>query len=83
MASGVAPVATRVGGIPEVITHGNDGLLIDPGDPGILAAALTKVLADDTDRARLAAAARQRAGDFDLGRAVRCIESIYEDALVR
>lgn len=83
MASGVAPVATKVGGIPEVITHGDDGLLIDPGDPGVLAAALTKVLDDDGDRARLAAAARRRAGDFDLGRAVRRIEAIYEDALVR
>ena len=37
MATGVAPVATRVGGIPEVITDGQDGLLVDPGDPATLA----------------------------------------------
>lgn len=83
MASGVAPVATRVGGIPEVITDGEDGLLVDPGDPGLLAAALTKLLADDTDRTRMATAARHRAADFDLGKAVRHIESVYEDALAK
>ena len=81
MASGVAPVTTRVGGIPEVITDGTDGLLVDPGDPGALAAALTKLLADDEARAATAEAARRRAQDFDLRRAVRQIESVYERAL--
>jgi glycosyltransferase involved in cell wall biosynthesis len=83
MASGVAPVATRVGGIPEVITDGEDGLLIDPGDPGVLAAALSKLLADDTDRARMANAARHRSADFDLGKAVHQIEAIYDDVLAK
>ena len=81
MASGVAPVTTRVGGIPEVLTDGVDGLLVDPGDPGALAAALGKLLADDAARAAVAAAAQRRAGDFDLRRAVRQIESVYERAL--
>lgn len=81
MASGVAPVTTRVGGIPEVISDGVDGLLVDPGDPGQLAAALTKLLADDGARAAVAEAARHRAADFDLRRAVRQIESVYERAL--
>ena len=83
MASGVAPVATRVGGIPEVITDGRDGVLVDPGDPGALAAALTRVLADDDERARIAACARSRAGDFDLVHAVRRAEAIYRQALGR
>jgi glycosyltransferase involved in cell wall biosynthesis len=81
MASGVAPVTTRVGGIPEVLTDGEDGLLVDPGDPGALAAALTKLLADDQAREAMAAAAKRRAADFDLSRAVRQIEGIYERAL--
>lgn len=81
MASGVAPVTTRVGGIPEVITDGEDGLLVDPGDPGALAAALTKLLADGQARGAMAAAAQRRAADFDLTRAVRQIEGIYERAL--
>lgn len=83
MASGVAPVATRVGGIPEVITDGRDGLLVDPGDPAALAAALARVLGDDGERARIAACARARAGDFDLVHAVRRAEEVYRQALGR
>ena len=83
MASGVAPVATRVGGIPEVITDGRDGVLVDPGDPTGLAAALTRVLGDDDERARIGACARARAGDFDLVHAVRRAEEIYRQALGR
>jgi glycosyltransferase involved in cell wall biosynthesis len=81
MASGVAPVTTRVGGIPEVITDGHDGLLVEAGDAGALAAALTKLLADDAARAAIAEAALARAAAFDLGRAVRQIERIYDRAL--
>ena len=81
MASGVAPVTTRVGGIPEVVTDGRDGLLVEAGDPGALANALTKLLADDATRSTIAAAARTRAAAFDLGRAVRRIEDIYDRAL--
>jgi glycosyltransferase involved in cell wall biosynthesis len=81
MASGVAPVTTRVGGIPEVITDGHDGLLVEAGDSGALAAALSKLLADDGARAAIAEAARERAAAFDLGRAVRRIEDIYDRAL--
>jgi glycosyltransferase involved in cell wall biosynthesis len=83
MASGVAPVTTRVGGIPEVITDGHDGLLVEPGDPGTLATALSKLLADDTARRTIAEAARERASSFDLRKAVGLIESIYDRALDR
>jgi glycosyltransferase involved in cell wall biosynthesis len=81
MASGVAPVTTRVGGIPEVITDGVDGLLVEPGDPGTLATSLTKLLADDAARATIAAAAQERASSFDLRKAVGVIEGIYDRAL--
>jgi glycosyltransferase involved in cell wall biosynthesis len=82
MASGVTPVATGVGGIPEVITDGVDGWLVEPGDPGALATSLTKLLADDQTRSALADAARKRATDFDLAGAVSTIEDVYERALV-
>lgn len=77
MATGVAPVATRVGGIPEVITDGRDGLLVEPGDPAGLAAALGRLLDDDGLRASVAERARARAGDFDLVQAVRRAEQVY------
>jgi glycosyltransferase involved in cell wall biosynthesis len=77
MAAGVAPVATRVGGIPEVITDGRDGLLVDPGDPDALAAALGRLLDDAALRETLGERAGARAGDFDLVHAVRSAEAIY------
>ncbi|MCZ2525171.1 glycosyltransferase family 4 protein [Streptomyces sp. HB2AG] len=61
MATGTALVATTGGAIPEVA--GPDGetcLAVPPGDPGALAAALGRVLADDGLRRRLAAAGRER-----------------------
>lgn len=45
-------VATRVGGIPEIVTDGESGLLVEPDDAAALAAALDRVLSD-ADRARV------------------------------
>jgi glycosyltransferase involved in cell wall biosynthesis len=81
MACGVPPVVTRVGGIPEVVTDGRDGVLVDPGDTEGLATALGKLLADPTRRHELATNAAERARAFDLAHAVRRIEAVYDRAL--
>lgn len=60
MASGLPVVATRVGGIPELVEDGHTGLLVPPGDPPALAQAVEKVLQDRELRQQLGAAARQR-----------------------
>ena len=60
MASGRAVVASRVGGIPEVLADGECGLLVPPGDSGQLAQAITRLLADEHERASLAAKGRAR-----------------------
>lgn len=60
-ASGVAVIGTRSGGIPEFVQDGVTGLLVPPGDPASLAAALDRLLADDELRAHLAAAGREQA----------------------
>lgn len=83
MACGVPPVVTRVGGIPEVVTDGRDGVLVDPGDPAGLATAIGKLLADPGQRADLGVHAAERAAAFDLAHAVRRIEGIYDRALGR
>jgi glycosyltransferase involved in cell wall biosynthesis/GR25 family glycosyltransferase involved in LPS biosynthesis len=59
MAHGKAVVATRAGGIPEVIRHQENGLLVAPEDAGGLRDALRRLVEDTALRARLGAAARE------------------------
>ncbi|OQA24493.1 MAG: putative teichuronic acid biosynthesis glycosyltransferase TuaC [Verrucomicrobia bacterium ADurb.Bin345] len=61
MASGVAILATRAGGIPNVLTDGRNALLADPADAPALAAALARIVSDSELRARLRKAARESA----------------------
>ena len=53
LATGVPVVASRVGGIPEVLIHEFNGLLVEPRDPDDLAEAITKTLSDGNLRKRL------------------------------
>ncbi|MFN0149855.1 MAG: glycosyltransferase family 4 protein [bacterium] len=59
-ACGLAIVATRAGGLPEVVEDGGTGLLVDVGDHAALASAAIALLADPDRRARFGAAARAR-----------------------
>jgi glycosyltransferase involved in cell wall biosynthesis len=59
MATEHAIVATAVDGTVDVIEDGRTGLLIPPGAPGALAAAITRLLADPMLRVRIGRAARQ------------------------
>src|SRR6202043_2825280 len=54
MACGVVPVATRVGGVPELITHEEDGYLEEVGDIAGQAARVTTLLTDDELHYRMA-----------------------------
>jgi glycosyltransferase involved in cell wall biosynthesis len=60
MACGVAPVASRVGGIPEVIEHGRSGLLVEPGNPLEIARALEPLMTSPALRRELGSMARRR-----------------------
>jgi len=57
-ATGTPVVATRVGGVPEVIDDGETGLLVDPRDPAGLSDAIDRLAADRDERARLGDAGR-------------------------
>jgi len=59
MASGLPVVATAVGGIPDVVKDGENGLLVPPADPQRLSGALVRLLADSDLRGRMAAAVRR------------------------
>jgi glycosyltransferase involved in cell wall biosynthesis len=79
MASGVAVVATRVGGNPEVVVDGATGLLVPARDPAALAAAILRLRGDDAERRRLIAAGRERVERlFDIRRMVADYEALYE-----
>ena len=60
MGCGKPVVASRVGGLPEVVAHGETGLLVSSGDPEELATSLSVVLEDDLLRERMGTAARAR-----------------------
>lgn len=82
MASGCAAVSTRVSGIPELIEHGRDGLLVEPRDPAALADALQRLLGDDALRRRLSSAARGRIErEFDSRKEAARLRAYMEDAV--
>jgi glycosyltransferase involved in cell wall biosynthesis len=77
LACGVPVVAPRVGGIPEQLTE-ETGVLVDPGDPRSLAAAISGLLADPERRARMgAAAAADARARFSLDRQVDAYLDLY------
>ncbi len=84
MERGRAVIASAVGGLPEIVTPGETGLLVPPGDAEALAAALVS-LAQDPDRARaLGRAGRARAlASFSQERCTTRTEELYRAALAR
>jgi glycosyltransferase involved in cell wall biosynthesis len=68
MAHGLAPIVSPVGGIPNVVTDGVEGLLVEPGDAEALGTALRRMVEDDDLRGQVAAAARRRSEHFAVGR---------------
>lgn len=81
MASGLAIVATDVGGVPEVLESERDALLVPAGDPRALAQALVRLAADPGLRARLGASARERADELGADRVAARLDAIYSGLL--
>jgi len=81
MATGVAAVATAVGGIPEILHDGYNGLLVAPGRPDELSAAIVTLLADPDLRTLIGSAATEIGSALDLREAVRRTEELYGEVL--
>src|SRR5258708_401766 len=77
MASGRPVVATTTGGIVDMIVHGENGLLVPPGDEYKLAEAMARLLNDDDLRVRLAAGAQERVQRFTASAVVERLEAVY------
>jgi glycosyltransferase involved in cell wall biosynthesis len=84
MAAGLPVVASAVGGVPELVVHGETGLLVPPRDTRALADALDRLLVDADLRRRFGAAARSRAGTlFDVPSFHRAHLDLYMRELKR
>jgi L-malate glycosyltransferase len=84
MACGVVPVATRVGGVPELITDGEDGFLEAPGDIAAQTARVVQLLTDDDLHYRMRKAGRWNASErFCTDKIIPQYEKYYEDVIGR
>jgi glycosyltransferase involved in cell wall biosynthesis len=82
LAAGRPVVATRVGGVPDVVREGEDGFLVDPGDVDALAERLAQLAADPDLRERLGAAGRARViPRYSLERLVDDVDRLYRSLL--
>jgi len=77
-------VASAVGGIPEVITDGVDGVLVPPGDAVALAEAIVRLIRDPGLRERIGEAGYRTVVDrFSIDAQVRRTEAVYDEELAR
>jgi glycosyltransferase involved in cell wall biosynthesis len=82
MAAGVPVVASAVGGIPDQVRHGREGILVPPDDPDALGDALGALLRDPAYARRLGEAGRRRTeNEFSHETLVRRIEAVYRAAI--
>ncbi|MDI6774065.1 MAG: glycosyltransferase family 4 protein [Verrucomicrobiota bacterium] len=82
MSRGKPIIASRLGGIPEVVADGREGMLVDPQQPGEVAEAIVRVASDPAMRARMGESAHQRwLQDFTLDRMFRDYRRYFSDAL--
>jgi glycosyltransferase involved in cell wall biosynthesis len=77
MASGRPVVATATGGVVDMITDGENGLLVPPGDEHQLAEAMGRLLNNADLRVRLAAGAQERVPRFTASAVVERLEAVY------
>jgi glycosyltransferase involved in cell wall biosynthesis len=80
MEAELAVVATRVGGIPDMIESGVEGMLVEPGDPEAIAGAVAGLLSDPAAAAEMGRRGRRRRrAEFDLDVTARAIGDLYEE----
>lgn len=81
MAAGLPVVASRVGGIPEIVDDGRTGLLVDAGNPVALAEGLAALCQDENLRRSMGREARQRVTSYGWDSIVPRVLSVYAEAL--
>ena len=79
--AGCAIVATDVDGIPEMLDHGNAGILVPPKRPDLIAQAIEGLFSDKSELIKYAALAKQNIGRFTIDRVCLEIDTIYAELL--
>ena len=82
MASGKPIIASRIGGIPDLIRDGQNGILVPPADAGALARAVIRLRKDGQMRARIARAGKRDAADFGTAKMIEKIDLLYRDLVM-
>ena len=82
-AAGVPVVATRVGGIPHLLTDGENALLVEPDDPAAMAEAMGQILSDAELSSHLAAGARRLAASSSWQSVSVQWRAVFDDAVAR
>jgi len=83
MAAGKPLIASRIPGYASVVTHEENGLLVEPRNPQALALGIVRLLADRDLRMRLGANGRQSAQQYDWPRVAARVLEVYRDAAER
>jgi len=77
MACGVPVIATQSGGVPEIVRHNQDGILVPPGSMEKMAAAMLTLLRDEVLRNQLGQSGSQRAESFSLKNHLRKMDALF------
>ena len=79
MSFGLSVITTPVGGIPELISHGNNGLLVDPGNIQELSFAMQSLIKNENMRNSLGCQAKERVASLDIQKYCLSLMSVYQD----
>ena len=81
MALGKPIVATKVGGVPELLGNGEAGILVPPGDSGAIAEAVSTVLCDRSRAHALGEAGRRRASRYSAESMISALAKVYHEVM--
>ena len=83
MSAGLPIVASRVGGIPDLVKHGENGLLVPPADAGALERAISDLLSDKPRRKRMGETGKKMCRPYSVEAMVEKIDNLYSTLLAR
>jgi glycosyltransferase involved in cell wall biosynthesis len=81
MAMGRPVIASRIGGLADIVVDGETGFLVPPGDSIALQQAIQRLLSDSALRDRMGVLAKQRVVEFQARTVVPRIEQVYQEVL--